>query len=224
MKKIFLFAVAACFIGSAAKAQDVYKQTGGEKNVEVLFAPFGGSPIGINGIKFRSFTSATTAIRAEVFLGFGSSSDVIGALENGDEVTSSSSSFDIEINPGIEFHLPGTDRLSPYYGGFVQIGFNRTGSTTEIPNGDNTSIAGESTTTDGALRLGAFGVGGFDYYFAHNIYLGAEIGFGLGFVTNFDTVTENNAGNETVTTEIPNGSSFDLGPTAVGRLRLGILF
>ncbi len=224
MKKIFLIAAAACFIGTATQAQDVMKQTGGEKNIEALFAPFGGSPIAINGIKFRSFTSATEALRGEVFLGFGSTTDVIGQLENGDEVTSRRSTFDIEINPGIEFHLPGTDKLSPYYGGFAQIGFSRVSTVEEIENFENTSIDGESTRTDGALTLGAFGVAGFDYYFAHNIYLGAEIGFGLAFTTDFDTQVENTAGNETVSNEFPNGSSFDLGPIAVGRLRLGILF
>jgi len=217
MKKFFLVAAAACFIGSAANAQDVYKQTGGEKNVEVLFAPFGGSPIGINGIKFRSFTDATTAIRAEVFLGFGSTSEETSM--EGTAGTSTTSTFDIEVNPGIEFHLPGTDRLSPYYGGVLQLGFNREASGFEADDVDS-----ETSTTNGAFRVGAIGVGGFDYYFAHNIYLGAEIGFGLGFTTNFDTVSEVTANGETTTTETPNGSSFDIGPLAVGRLRLGILF
>lgn len=217
MKKIFLITATACFIGSATQAQDVYKQTGGEKNIEALFAPFGGSPIGINGIKYRTFTDATTALRAEVFLGFGSTSTETSM--EGVAGTSSTSSFDIELNPGIEFHLPGTDRLSPYYGGVLQIGFNR-----EAQNFEADDVDAETSTTDGAFRLGLFGVGGFDYYFAHNIYLGAEIGFGLGFTSNFDTVTETTANNETTTTEAPNGSSFDLGPAAVGRLRLGILF
>ena len=64
MKKVLIIAAAALFIGSTASAQDVMKQTGGEQNLEFLFSPLGGSPIGINGIKYRKFTSATTASTA----------------------------------------------------------------------------------------------------------------------------------------------------------------
>jgi opacity protein-like surface antigen len=229
MKKIFLLAVAACFMGSATTAQDVFKQTGGEKSVEALFAPFGGTPITINGIRVRSFTSATTALRAEVFLGFASNTDILGTVQNGDEIKRNTNSFDIEINPGIEFHLPGTDRLSPYYGGFVQIGYNRESSREDLTGVNaefQTILDGERTERTSFFRFGAYAVGGFDYYFSHNIYLGAEIGFGLGATLLGDRVTEApaNDGDGVTTTETPRGSSFDLGPGAVGRLRLGILF
>ncbi len=227
MKKLFILAVAACFAGSAMQAQDVLKQTGGEKNIEVLFAPFGGSPVSISGIKFRSFTTATEAIRGEVFLGFGRTLDIDDVLDNGDEVTTTRSTFDVTVAGGIEFHLPGTDRLSPYYGGFLQLGLGRESRVSD-EIGFNSDfepiIDGESSRTDGFFSIGVFGVGGFDYYFAHNIYLGAEIGFGVNFTSMFDTQFESTQGNETTSSEMPNGNSFELGPGAVGRLRLGILF
>jgi opacity protein-like surface antigen len=220
MKKILLFAAAAMFIGTAANAQDVYKQTGGEQNIEVLFAPLGGSPIGINGIKYRKFTSATTAWRAEVFLGFSSSTDITGLTADEDELRDRSSAFDIVLSPGLEWHLPGTDRLSPYYGGVVNIGFNTSRDRSEFEGADGIE---ENTTKNGSLSLGLAGVGGFDYYFADNIYLGAEIGVGFGFTSDFDTVSETTVeGVDNV--ETPNGSSLNFGPIVQGRIRLGILF
>jgi opacity protein-like surface antigen len=227
MKRVMMLAAAALMIGGTAQSQDVMKQTGGEKNIEVQFAPFGGSPISMGGIRYRTFQSASMAYRAEVFLGFGSNTDVIGVATNGDEATRSSNTFNIEINPGIEWHLPGTDRLSPYYGAALNLGYSRTGSKTDelgFSEGNLIVLEDVETRSDASMRLGLFAIGGFDYYFAHNIYLGAEIGFGMVFVNQFDTVTETTTGNETTTTESPNGSSFNLGPGAQARLRLGILF
>lgn len=226
MKKIMILAVAVCFAGAAANAQDVYKQTGGEKNIEVQFAPFGASPIAISGIKFRSFTSASEAWRGEVFIGFGSTSDVFDVVGNTDAVRNTNS-FDVSLAFGKEWHLPGTDRLSPYYGGYAQVGFGSDGSRRDLIGFNNAGdrvINGEEKVSDGELSLGAFAVGGFDYYFAHNIYLGAEIGFGALFTTLFDTTTERTVDSETTTTEVPNGSRFNVGPAAQARLRLGILF
>lgn len=225
MKKVLIIAVAACFIGTAANAQDVLKQTGGEKNIEVLFAPLGGNPIGINGIKFRKFTSATTAWRAEVFLGFSSETTVRqeasvvgpGLVDLEDRMNS----FDLVISPGMEWHLPGTDRLSPYYGGVLNIGYSSSNDKTERLTAND--VIEEDDMKDGALSLGLAGVGGFDFYFAHNIYMGAEIGVGFGFVSEFDTRFESTQ-EGTTAVEVPNGGSINFGPIVQGSIRLGILF
>ena len=108
MKKILIIAAAALFIGSTASAQDVMKQTGGEQNLEFLFAPLGGSPIGINGIKYRSFTSATTAWRASVFLGLNSETDkMMGGTEGETELKTTSSCYGMhkEINVNVRVLL-----------------------------------------------------------------------------------------------------------------------
>jgi opacity protein-like surface antigen len=220
MRKILFFAAAAVFFTSAIQAQDVMKQTGGEQNLEVLFAPLGGSPIGINGIKYRKFTSATSAIRAEVFLGFNSSSD-IALAGNNVELKSSSSQFDISIAPGIERHFAGTDRLSPYVGGVVLIGFSSMTDKDEQLNATQDGVAGETKTTDGSLTFGANAVAGVDFYFSHHIYLGAELGFGLAFTTEFDSKFTPVEGDEVTT---PNGNSFGIGPNVVGAIRAGFLF
>lgn len=224
MKKVLMIAVAACFIGSAAKAQDVYKQTGGEGNVEVLFAPLGGNPIGINGIKYRKFTEANRAWRAEAFIGFNTNTDIVGEFD-GDDLKDTQTNFDLELAFGIENHLPGTDRLSPYWGYEGRIGFGTANQSSQSTEGfGDDEVLVESSQSDGAFSIGAFGIAGFDYYFAHNIYIGAELGVGARFVTDFDTTIETTVGNETNTAEFPNGSSISFGPVVQGRLRLGVLF
>ena len=221
MKKIFLMAAAALLIGGTANAQDVFKQQGGEQNIEFLFAPLGGSPIGINGIKYRTFSDATTAFRATVFVGFSSDTDIMLAEdEDQTELKMNMSEFNISIAPGIEKHFPGTDRLSPYYGAEAVISFMRMTSTDEFLSGDDVE---EGTVKDGSLTFGANAICGVDYYFHDNIYIGGELGFGLQFMTEFDTVQESTVeGSETV--ETPNGNSFSIGPNVVGQIRAGFLF
>src|SRR6056297_2396669 len=166
MKKFFLMAAAALLIGSTANAQDVFKQQGGEQNIEFLFAPLGGSPIGINGIKYRKFTSASTAIRATVFLGFNSEKDIMFGFADGDQIELESvmSEFDISIAPGMEWHFAGTDKLSPYYGGEALIAFSRTTDRTEsqpgLEFGEEDVV--EETTKDGSLTFGVNGFCGVD--------------------------------------------------------------
>lgn len=223
MKKILLLAAAAVMIGTAAQAQnDVKKQQGGEQNLEFLFAPLGGNPIGINGIKYRSFTSATTAWRATIFIGFSSDTDKMLASDGKTELKSANTNFDIVIAPGIESHFAGTDALSPYVGAEASLGFSRTTSSEEGYDAFEDDVY-ENKTKDGSLSIGVNGFAGMDWYFAHRIYLGAEMGFGVQFTTEFDTVMESDIeGVDDV--ESPNGSSINVGPNVVGQLRLGFLF
>ena len=232
MKKIFLLAAAALLIGVTANAQDVYKQQGGEQNIEVQFAPLGGSPIGIDGIRYRKFTSATRAIRAEVFLGFQSSTDVMLAGADDDvELKMGESTFDITIAAGMENHWAGTDRLSPYWGYLVSLGFGNERMTEEgIINADE-DVEKIVSMSQGSLTIGGAGVVGVDYYFADNIYVGTEIGFGIEFTTMFDenresfSETPNDDGElEIIESSSPGGNEFGVGPYAVGTIRVGFLF
>lgn len=223
MKKFLFIAAAMLLIATTSNAQDVYKQQGGEKNIEFLFAPLGSSPIGINGIKYRSFKDATTAWRATTFIGFSSetSLEVVGTGDNETELEDVMSEFNISFAPGIEKHFAGTDKLSPYYGGEILIAFTRM-TDRDQQSFDGTDVV-ELTTKDGSLTLGLNGICGVDYYFADNIYIGGELGFGLAWTNEFDTVMESDAeGAEEM--ESPNGGSFNLGPNVVGQIRAGFLF
>ncbi len=75
MKKISLILGIASIFAFTAEAQ-TNKQVAGSKSFEVMLAPLGGQPISLaNGIKFRSFSSETSAFRLSVFVGFNSSKD-----------------------------------------------------------------------------------------------------------------------------------------------------
>jgi len=181
------------------------KQQTDAKTFEVNFAPLGGNPISINGIKIRKFTSDYSALRLEVFIGSNSEKDVSmqeGAMlvpvpgtegEVANPLTySRSSGFDLSIRPGIEKHFDGTNRLSPYVGGALNIGFSSSSETeeywgandfTDTAQNPNNFVEWEQKTKDGSLSFGLNALAGMDFYFADNIYLGAEFGFGFNFTS-----------------------------------------
>jgi len=236
MKKVLLIGLALVF-AIATQAQDVRKQTGGEHNFEMMLAPLGSNPLSIAGIKYRKFTSATTAIRASVFLGFSTDKSQFnsypdgtpapGAISNDDGTettfpTVTANEFEITIAPGVEKHFSGTDRLSPYTGAELVLGFMSSSEKYEQLNDDGDAFEDGVTVKDGSFSVGANVLGGADYYFANNIYLGGEFGFGVLFTTNFDTKVEPADGDEV--TSGPNGNNLSIAPNFVGKIRVGWLF
>lgn len=202
-KAIVLFmAVFFCLAGTEVFAQ---KQMGDEMNLELQFAPLGGTPMGISGLRFRKFLSETSAFRVNLFLGGTTESNPtadagdITLIVAGDDVLNGSRlntidrTFDFSIRPGYEIHFDGTDRLSPYVG--VEVEFATGSTTTEderfsytgsIEN-DQVNVNGTAdwvhTTKQSHTRLGFNLVAGFDFYFVDNLYLGGELGFGWGRTT-----------------------------------------
>lgn len=271
-KVVFLFAAALfCLAGTDVQAQ---KQIGGDKNFEFNFAPLGGNPIGINGIRFRYFNSETSAIRATIFVGGMRSEDPyadVDAIEfelgdqtytNGERLNDINSSFDFTIRAGYEKHFDGTDRVSPYIGGEIDFGSGNSKTTQErftltgTQEGDNivasAPVLWELTETTPYTRFGVNAVAGFDFYFADNVYLGAELGFGFSRtntgdsefefdndnayfygISNGTSITAANGddsefyspGGDGNAIDIPtlNGTSQAWGPTVNGQIRLGVL-
>jgi len=183
--------------------------------LEVDFSPLGGNPIGLNQIKFRSFTTETTALRLGVFIGYGSEKTVTaqeGVMEmpvstgaSGTETNpllqDTDGNFTLNLRPGYEMHFAGTERLSPYVGGEALIGFSTMSSKEEAWgygafSTDNNQLqesgleVWETTTKDGMLTLGLNAVAGCDFYFANSIYMGFEFGFGLAVDNQLKTKTE----------------------------------
>jgi hypothetical protein len=189
MKKVVIALTIAAGLATAAQAQ--YRPAGGEKSLEVNFAPLGGTPVTIGGIKFRSFSSQTSAFRLGVFIGHSNQSTVTQEEELDDanvvealELKKTTRSTTISVQPGIERHLTGTERLSPYFGGFVNIGYSMNYEKDEMQIelgaiADPTLSVGHTITRGGQLNLGLNAVAGFDYYIAEHLYLGTEIGFGF---------------------------------------------
>lgn len=248
MKKILLALVFV--IGISAISQAQYRAEAGDKNLEVNFAPLGGTPVSIPGIKFRSFMSATSAFRLGVFIGYNNTATTTQEEDfdednNNEQLTlelkDKMSTFSIAIQPGIEKHFAGTERLSPYIGGFLNLGY-----TSKTDYSESQTIVGDVTDTDlflgdmktktGQLNLGLNAVAGFDYYFAAKVYIGAEVGFGFAMNNDFKSkVTENTTELNTngdaliqVTNEsesiLDNKSNFQIGPNVIGQIRVGWLF
>lgn len=234
-----------CLAGTDVLAQ---KQIGGDKNIEFQFAPLGGNPIGINGIRFRMFNSETSAIRVNLFVGSSTIENVIqqeGALNAEDptspELREWDRTFDFSIRPGYEIHFDGTDRLSPYAGAEIIFGMGNTSTETEswgLDQLDDLSlgknVVWNETNKNSFTQFGLNLLAGFDFYFADNLYLGAEMGFGFVSTNIGDDVVEVSnqaawsiANSNTVDSDLPdpvvNGSQFDLGPNVNGRIRLGFL-
>lgn len=225
MNKAILLAAVVALTANTASAQ--YKPVAGDGNLEVNFAPLGGSPITIGGIKYRSFKSETSALRLGVFLGYGSSSKVTQdentTLEQV-ELSDSESSFSINIQPGLEKHFAGTERLSPYIGGVLALGYTATTEKEEQQVPDKK--VGITTTKGGNFSVGLNAVAGFDYYVASKLYLGTEIGFGLALSSDMTKKVsyENIAGAEDTESNVDNQSRFDLGPNVIGQIRMGWVF
>ncbi len=228
MKKVALFFAFAVACVSGAFAQ---KQTGGEKNLEVQFAPLGGNPVSISGIRLRLFNSEASAIRIGLFIG-GSSTETITQDADNDldllELTDLEKEFSFSIRPGYEKHFAGTDRLSPYIGGELLIGITNTTSESMTQYDDDGDPASYTTITKGgSSTFGLNVVAGTDFYFADNIYLGAEIGFGFSRTKdkeNETTFVDAPDGFDDSTSTVDNQTSSAWGPNYQGTIRLGCLF
>lgn len=224
MKKLMLIAV---FAGVATFASAQFKPEAGQKTLEVNFTPLGGAPISINGIKLRMFNDATTAYRLGVNLNYASSKTRTGATADGSkELYDNATVMGISLQPGIEKHMGGTTRLSPYMGAILDLGFQSSKDVTESENGTTANQVDELTVkgTNGFFRIGVNAVAGADYYMTNKVYIGVEVGYGLQMVNMATITTESSvSGAPTVKDQKP-GSTFNFGPNFNGAFRLGYAF
>jgi hypothetical protein len=182
------------------------------------------------------FKTETMAYRGNIFLGFNSSTDLAAKVATPvtlPQLKTTKTSFEISLQPGFENHMAGTDRLSPYWGAILDIGFKTSSEKKEHSPGVTTaggladSVKVETTTTtgkDGFFRIGAGLVLGTDFYFAKKFYVGAECGVGLSYKmmsTIKVTETEVDKPAAPATADQKQGSEFNFGPTVNAKLRLG---
>lgn len=137
-------------------------------------------------IRFRYFVNDNIAGRLQLGLGdgmgtpssesysFAENADGTGALGT-DNITRSSWTLQL----GAEYHLPGTDRLSPYF----MLGINVGGGsfTREWANFNGTDYSENYISRKIEAGVFRFGVGvgaGMDFYIFENVYLGLELGLG----------------------------------------------
>lgn len=241
MKKTLL-SLAFVAMGVAAFAQ---KPAAGDKTAEFnLSFQTGTAPVsyglgatalpGTPELRLRYFMADDMAIRVKLGLG---SSSVTTKQVTGAGVTPAvtaekevNSGFGFAITPGIEKHFAGSDRLSPYVGAELPIGFG-SGATTEISNSDNVggapTASGDSYKDESGsqFNLGLRLVLGADYYVADGLYLGVEGGLGLFSLssTGEGTTTTKTGGVEAKVTT-PESSSFNLFGASAGAVRIGYKF
>jgi len=175
------------------------------------------------------------------------------------------STFTFGIRPGYEKHFAGTDRLSPYVGGEVVFGMSMNKIELDLVNvgdysvvftndpGDAIPVVNATWTTNTlnsksrSTTLGLNLVAGFDFYFAKNLSLGAEVNFGY-YLTSFSDMTSEYIKNTVSSSSVLNPNTFittttvsssntvapnadmrqggnsGFGPGVLGFLKLGWLF
>lgn len=231
MKKLLL-SLAMVAAGAAAYAQ---KPAAGDMTLESQFSLNMGGPNGFTTpeIRYRYFLADDMAFRGRLLINMSNSTDKIdnGSTTNKETGEIKKSQFGFTLGLGIEKHLAGTEKLSPYFGGELFLssqGANNTDAT-GTSNGTTFTNKDDKYKTDGG---GTFGFGlkavfGADYYFTNSIYIGGEMGWGLGLSSTSERTAEVTTGGNTNKNVINNeSSSFDLSmmnfPTAA--VRFGVKF
>ncbi|MFY0599217.1 MAG: hypothetical protein JXR03_06065 [Cyclobacteriaceae bacterium] len=210
-----------------AHAQEELKVSPDERTLEVQFTPFGSNPININGIRFRKFKDETSAFRLNVFLGLDSDSNIKQQKDDENnrlELNTSSSAFSVNIRPGFERHLPGTDRLSPYFGGELDLAIQTSSEEEEFQNTTNDKFETTLRNQNGFFRFGINAIAGMDFYVAKKLYLGTEFGFGFSYNKLLSVQLESDEQGFTEPDHQKRGGSFNLGPNVNAQIRLGYAF
>jgi len=233
MKKVFVILVMVLGLTTFVKAQ--YIPTSGF-SAEVNFNPLSvsNSPISLDYLKARMFLNENIAVRLGFELNSYSedSKSVSNPGPNQIVQETKSSYFIFGLHPGIEYHIKGTDRLSPYVG--AEINFSMKSATSTITNYQN--VSGESIKYDGGwdnagttnpayTKIGFNIICGTDYYVAKHLYLGVEVGLGLSSTSYKDVTTTYTIPNTTITpTTTPGGSNTSVGVVYNSLIRLGWSF
>ncbi|MBD1398953.1 hypothetical protein H9Q13_17415 [Pontibacter sp. JH31] len=222
--KTKLLALFCCLAAAfAAQAQDsppvnssgkTFKSTKGDITTEVAVNLE--HYIFLNGsqLKLRKFYEEGKALRLGVRADYDYNKLGVDAYQT---------SIGINITPGIEKHFAGTNRLSPYIGAELPLGYWSSKEETE----DYMTKGGWGSTAYAANRsnfnVGLNGLAGVDYYFASRFYAGFEVGVGLQYRKNKDVVTTyKNDSNHMI--EHKGYHSISFSPFSTRGIRLGFAF
>ena len=165
-------------------------------------------------LRVRYFVNDNIAARVQLGLGMGSTSD--NFYENADGTgavgTMDASASGWSLGLGAEYHLAGTDKMSPYFMAGLSFG----GSSTDMSatNTDGTMyVADMSMSSDASMSSMGIALGaGMDYYVADNLYVGLELAFGWMSESDKGGSSTVTAGGTTVTTTTPeSGGSSGMG-------------
>ena len=130
------------------------------------------------------------------------------------------------IGLGGEYHLSGTDKLSPFFAAGVSFGGMSTTvvgtDVDEIMDPIDDALYEEGSSHDASTSASMFGLGigaGMDYYVFDNIYLGLELGFTWTSMSDKGGSSSSTVGGNTNETTVdPAGSAS---ATSIGGSNLG---
>ena len=138
-------------------------------------------------LRMRYFVNDNIAAR--VTLGISSDNTTTNVYEIGGEGTGTIDEGNMgwSLGLGAEYHLSGTDKLSPYFSLGFELGSQSYSEewSNGLRDGDDYQYVMDQTA-EVSTSSSSFGIGvgaGMDYYIAENIYLGVELGFGFGTST-----------------------------------------
>ncbi|MEY4791836.1 MAG: hypothetical protein RIT34_643 [Bacteroidota bacterium] len=244
MKKLMIFVGALTLTGSlfAQKpaSDDARYSLEGLANLNTS----NGMSFAAPSLRLRYFVNDNIAARVQFgFGGDGSSvvntpshethtyADATDATKTG-TVQIDRSAWDLKL--GAEYHLAGTDKMSPYF--TANVGFGK-GSETQTwtnvfysnpvdPTSDLAYMNGFSVAASGGYSTFSWGLGaGFDYYVADNLYLGLELNLTSTSVTNDDVVKDITTPLSTSTvTTLGNKMTYTNIGAAHGSVRIGWRF
>jgi opacity protein-like surface antigen len=243
MKKLMIFVGALTLTGSlfAQKpaSDDAKYSLEGLANLNTT----DGMSFAAPSLRFRYFVNDNIAARVQFGFG-GDGSSIVStpskeshtyANATGDKtgtVDIARSAFDVQL--GAEYHLAGTDKMSPYFTGHIGFGKGSEEQTwTDVfysnpadPTSELGYAEGFSVSATGGYSTFSWGVGaGFDYYVADNLYLGLELNLTSRAVTNDDVVKNvtTPAGSSTIT-DLGNQMTYTNIGAAHGSVRIGWRF
>lgn len=228
-----------------AQAQDVdtnepsseYKQSSGDKNLELQFDPgaifnaSNGNNVLSNGlgIRFRLFASETMAYRMNVNINYFSANIIVQEADdaaNIPELRAKSSAMGISLRPGFEKHFTGTERLSPYIGAEAIIGYQSSTNKSEYEVAPDVYEGKIKNGNPGdGLTFGVAGVAGVDFYVAKKLYFGLELNYGMYYsIAATMKTSSNEPGTTDIESKLGNTNTFTFSPGAMGVFRIGFLF
>lgn len=249
MKKTILSLALAMGVSTFSMAQEqTFKPVEGMTSLEITFNPsaiFNASNNGdmfalpsiggLNqGIKYRQWANETTAYRGTFLLGFVSSNEPFTALNSQGglvDMKNTYSEWAVQIRPGMEKHLGGTKRLSPYIGSELIFGYGSNKATMQRldtadvvvedvvkndPNAHNPNHSGWNYATGFTAGIGA--IAGFDYYIAKDLYLGLELNYAFVFNAS-NKIVRDDHGSEAVETK--QGTNWYFNPSTGANFKLG---
>ena len=237
MKRLLiLFFVSGFFVSNAQEmgttsneetdlsTETILKPVSGEKTLELQFAPFGDNSESLFGIKYRKFGPSGNAFRLTTNFQWLIDSEVTQPEGQGlAELKDVNSLVFISIKPGFENHFKGTERMSPYFGMEFDLAYQYTKLKSDVQAG-SVVRTDKYVNQDGFLRVGVNFLFGFDYYFSKKVYVGSEVGFGLGYTYKLPLIFKSDQSGLDIDEAQNRGNAFALGTVFQGQLRFGYVF